>query len=158
MESEDNPGEIEVENGSRHGSPEPRLGAGASMFKNCEGAMIVRVWKGMTAREDGPFYASYIERAGIAGYRRTPGNVSAVLFSRTVGNHTEFLLVSMWSCMEAVERYAGETPEWAVFYPEDMKYLITYDATVRHYETVASDGNLFGPGSPGSGRDQSPSR
>jgi heme-degrading monooxygenase HmoA len=50
--------------------------------------------------------------------------------------HAEFLLLTLWESMEAVQRFAGSTPERAVFYPEDDDFLVERDEHVDHYEVL----------------------
>lgn len=49
------------------------------------------------------------------------------------------VMFSLWDSMDAVRRFAGDDPEIAVFYPEDDRYLVDRDLTVRHYEVDADD-------------------
>lgn len=102
--------------------------------------MIVRIWRGSTRFEDATRYAEYVRETGIAAYRKIPGHLGSQLLWRRAGDLAEFVLVSMWSGMEAIEHYAGSYPEWAVFYPEDRRYLVTYDACVTHYQQLYHDG------------------
>lgn len=95
--------------------------------------MIMRVWRGWTRREDTEAYAAYIKETGIAAYEATPGNQSAYLVSRPDGDSTEFLTISFWDSLEAIEEFAGPDAETAVFYPEDDRYLVDRETTVRHY-------------------------
>jgi hypothetical protein len=39
----------------------------------------------------------------------------------------------MWDSMEAIEAFAGEDPDVAVFYPEDDRFLVERDEFVSHY-------------------------
>ena len=73
-------------------------------------------------REDAAAYADYIGRTGMAEYRSTPGNQGAWMLRRDDGDRSEIV--------------AGEDIEQAVFYPEDDRFLIERDVTVRHYEVV----------------------
>jgi hypothetical protein len=74
--------------------------------------MIARIWRGAVRAQDATAYAAYVRETGIAGYQRTPGNRGA------------------W----ALWRLDGDQ---AVFYPEDDRYLIERDLTVRHYEVAS---------------------
>jgi heme-degrading monooxygenase HmoA len=96
--------------------------------------MIARIWRGATATRDADAYAAYIEETGISEYRSTPGNVSAMLLRRTLGETTEFITFSLWESLDAIRAFAGDDPERAVYYPEDERFLITRDETVTHYE------------------------
>ena len=95
--------------------------------------MIVRIWRGWTRPEHTDAYADYIVGTGIAAYKATPGNQGAYLISRPDGDRTEFLTVSFWGDRDAIATFAGDDIEQAVFYPEDDRYLIDRETTVRHF-------------------------
>ncbi|MFG6492835.1 hypothetical protein [Microbacterium sp. P03] len=96
---------------------------------------VVRMWSGTVRTRDRDVYAEYVERTGMAQYRRTPGNLDAWLLTRDVGDGTtEITTVSRWRSFEAVAAFAGEDVDTAVFYPEDDRFLLTRDERVRHYE------------------------
>jgi heme-degrading monooxygenase HmoA len=96
--------------------------------------MIMRIWRGWTRPEDAEDYAEYIVGTGLTEYLATPGNRAAYLVSRPDGDRTEFLTVSLWDSREAIVAFAGDDIDRAVFYPEDDRYLIAKENTVRHYE------------------------
>ena len=102
--------------------------------------MIARTWRGATRTADADRYARYVEDTGLRAFGETPGNLGALLLRRPVGSAgdatTEFLVVSFWDSMEAVERFAGPRPEQAVFYPEDERYLVRRDFSVDHFDVV----------------------
>jgi heme-degrading monooxygenase HmoA len=95
--------------------------------------MIARIWRGWTRPEDTDAYADYIVGTGIAAYKTTPGNRGAYLISRPDGDRTEFLTVSFWDDRDSIVAFAGDDIEQAVFYPEDDRYLIDRETTVRHF-------------------------
>lgn len=94
----------------------------------------MRLWRGWTRVEDREAYAEYIEQTGIAEYRKTPGNKGAHLVSRLDGDRVEFLTVSLWEDAESIKAFAGEDTATAVFYPEDDRFLVDREKTVRHFE------------------------
>jgi heme-degrading monooxygenase HmoA len=96
--------------------------------------VIARIWKGAVRRDDGDAYAEYMRRAGIAGYKDTPGNLGAWMLRRDVEDRCEFVMFSLWESMESIRTFAGDDPNKAVFYPEDDRFLIERDLTVSHYE------------------------
>lgn len=98
--------------------------------------MVVRTWRGRTRLEDADRYLTYLEETGIREYRATPGNRGVQVLRRDVGGEAEFLVVSLWESMEAVRKFAGPTPDDAVFYPEDEQYLTEFDRDVHHYELL----------------------
>ena len=95
--------------------------------------MIARIWRGWTRPEDTEAYATYIRATGIVEYEATPGNQGAYLISRPDGDRTEFLTVSFWDTYDAIAAFAGSDIEQAVFYPEDDRYLVDRETTVRHF-------------------------
>lgn len=100
--------------------------------------MIARIWRGAVRAEDAAAYAEYVERTGIDGYRRTPGNRGAWALWRIDGDRAEFITVSLWESRAAIEGFAGQNIEKAVFYPDDDRFLIERDLTVSHYEVAGT--------------------
>jgi heme-degrading monooxygenase HmoA len=96
--------------------------------------VIARTWRGWTRREDADAYVAYIEETGMREYRSTPGNRGAWIMRRDDGDRTEFVTLSFWDSLEAVEAFAGEDVERAVFYPEDDRFLVDREVTVRHWQ------------------------
>jgi heme-degrading monooxygenase HmoA len=99
--------------------------------------MIARVWRGVVRREDAGEYAHYINRTGMAEYRSTPGNQGAWMLRRDDGDRSEIITFSLWDSRDSIRAFAGEDIEQAVFYPEDDRFLIERDLSVRHYHVVA---------------------
>jgi heme-degrading monooxygenase HmoA len=100
--------------------------------------MIARIWRGAVRAQDAAAYAAYVQRTGIEGYRGTPGNRGAWLLWRTEGDRAEFVTVSFWESRRAIEAFAGEDIDVAVFYPDDDQFLIERDLTVTHYEVAGT--------------------
>lgn len=98
--------------------------------------MIARIWRGATSADDGEAYLAYLERTGLAEYRRTPGNRGVLALRRTVDQRAEFLLLSLWESEAAVRGFAGDDIGRAVFYPEDDRFLIQRDEYVDHFDVV----------------------
>jgi heme-degrading monooxygenase HmoA len=99
--------------------------------------MIARIWRGAVRREDADVYADYIANTGMAEYRSTPGNQGAWMLRRDDGDRSEIITFSLWDSRDSIRAFAGDDIDQAVFYPEDDRYLIERDRTVRHYEVVA---------------------
>jgi hypothetical protein len=99
--------------------------------------VVVRMWRGAVRSEDRDAYVDYIQRTGMREYRETPGNIDAWMLTRDLpGGLTEIVTVSRWQSLAAIEGFAGAEIERAVFYPEDDRYLVERDITVRHYDQV----------------------
>jgi heme-degrading monooxygenase HmoA len=98
--------------------------------------MIARIWRGAVRAADATAYASYIQQTGIEGYKATPGNRGAWMLWRVDGEQAEVITLSFWDSREAIQGFAGQDIEKAVFYPEDDRFLVDRDLTVHHYEVA----------------------
>ena len=98
--------------------------------------MIARSWRGAVRPEDAEAYADYIDRTGMQEYASTPGNSGAWMLQRPVGELVEFVTFSLWDSLDAIKAFAGDDYETAVFYPEDDRFLVERETTVKHYEVV----------------------
>jgi heme-degrading monooxygenase HmoA len=97
--------------------------------------MIVRMWRGWVGTDRAAEYVEYVNTTGIAGYRQTPGNLDAQLWTRDLGDgRTEVVTTSWWESLEAIHGFAGADIEQAVFYPQDEDFLVDQEKTVTHYE------------------------
>jgi len=99
--------------------------------------MIARMWRGAVRRDDADAYAEYIANTGMAAYRSTPGNRGAWMLRRDDGDRSEIVTFSLWDSLDSIGAFAGGDIDQAVFYPEDDRFLVERDRTVRHYEVVA---------------------
>jgi heme-degrading monooxygenase HmoA len=99
--------------------------------------MIARIWRGWVRSERAAEYIGIVERTGIAGYRRTPGNLGAQILTRDVGGgRTEMITLSWWTSLKDIEAFAGEDIETAKYYPEDDDFLLDRRSTVEHFEVA----------------------
>jgi heme-degrading monooxygenase HmoA len=99
--------------------------------------VIARMWRGRVRTEKAAEYIEIVERTGMAGYRRTPGNVGAQLLTRDLGDgRTELITLSWWSSIDDIKAFAGEDIDIAKYYPEDDEYLVDRDATVAHFQVA----------------------
>jgi heme-degrading monooxygenase HmoA len=101
--------------------------------------MIARIWRGAVQAEDARAYAAYVQRTGIGGYQRTPGNRGAWLLWRVEADRAEFFTLSFWESRAAIDAFAGQDIDKAVFYPDDEQFLIERDLTVQHYEVDGTE-------------------
>jgi heme-degrading monooxygenase HmoA len=101
--------------------------------------VIARMWRGWVRPDAAPAYTEYIERTGLADYRRTPGNRGAWMLQRRDGDRMEIVTLSFWDSYDAITGFAGADISRAKFYPEDDQYLVDRELTVTHYEIVSGD-------------------
>jgi heme-degrading monooxygenase HmoA len=100
--------------------------------------MIARTWHGAVLAERADAYLRYLERTGIPDSKGTPGNRGVYGLTRREGKVVHFLFVSLWESREAIRAFAGEDPEKARYYPEDLDFLLELEPTVTHYEVAAA--------------------
>lgn len=96
--------------------------------------MIARMWRGAVRPEDETAYVEYVETTGLREYRATAGNRGAYVLTRREGDLVEVVTFSFWDSLDAIRGFAGDDVERAVFYPDDDRYLVERDRTVRHFD------------------------
>lgn len=102
--------------------------------------MIARMWRGWVRSGRLNEYIDILERTGMSGYRRTPGNLGAQVLTRDAGNgRTELITLSWWSDVDSIRAFAGDDIEVAKYYPEDDEYLLDREQTVAHFEVAAPE-------------------
>jgi heme-degrading monooxygenase HmoA len=97
---------------------------------------LLREWRAEIRRATSATYVEYVRRTGIAEYRRTPGNLGAVVAVRDIDDtRSEIVTLSWWTSMDAIRAFAGEPPDRARYFPDDSQYLLTRPDYVRHYQS-----------------------
>lgn len=98
--------------------------------------MIARTWRGWTAAANADRYLAYLHETGLAAYSATPGNRGVYALRRIVGERAEFLLVTLWDDEAAIQAFAGDAIDRAVFYPKDDEFLIDRENHVDHFDVA----------------------
>ena len=96
--------------------------------------MIARMWSGRTRVADADVYLDYLKATGVEAQRSVEGNLGSLVLRRVEGETAEFWVISLWESMESIQRFAGERPEVAVYFPKDEEYLLELEPQVAHYE------------------------
>ena len=97
---------------------------------------ILREWRAEIRRATSTAYVEYVRATGIAEYRRTPGNLGAVVAVRDIDEtRSEIVTLSWWTSLDAIRAFAGEPPDRARYFPEDPRYLLTRPDYARHYQS-----------------------
>lgn len=99
--------------------------------------MIARMWRGVTREADAEEYGRYIVETGFAAYGATLGNRGAWLLRHDSDGRSEFVTFSLWESREAIVAFAGPEIDRASYYPEDERFLVEKEDTVKHFEIVA---------------------
>ena len=101
--------------------------------------MIVRIWRGRAATaENAEGYERHIAERVFPSVAALPGHRGAQLLRREVEGGVEFLAVTWWESIEAVQAFAGPEPDVAVVEPEARAVLADFDDFVRHFELAHS--------------------
>lgn len=98
--------------------------------------MISRQWRGLARHEKASAYQEHLQLETFPAIRRIEGFVDATILKRAVASGIEFLVVTRWKTMAAIERFAGSDVEAAVVPEAVQEMMLEYDARVRHYEVV----------------------
>lgn len=106
--------------------------------------MLSRTWHGAVPLENRAAFEAYEYETGVKDTLRIPGNRGAFLKVVEQGAYAHFFLCTLWDDRASVMRYAGDTPERAVDYPEDASFGLISDPIVLLQE-VASARSPFAP-------------
>jgi len=98
--------------------------------------MISRQWHGLSKPEHAEAYVEHLQTETFPAIRKIPGFVSASILRRRTREGVEFLIVTQWSSIEAIRKFAGAEVETAVVPPKVQDMMVEYDHVVRHYEVV----------------------
>jgi hypothetical protein len=99
--------------------------------------MIVRNWHGRVPTALADRYLALMREVALPDYKSTPGNLGAWCLTRREGAITHFEMLTFWTDLEAIKRFAGEEFERAKYYDFDAEFLIEKEPGVRHYEAVS---------------------
>ncbi len=98
--------------------------------------MISRHWKGTPKSGEADNYVNHLRKDTFPQLSRIDGFVRASILTRPVAQGTEFLVVTVWESMAAIDRFAGPTPDLAVVPEVVQAMMLEYDKTVTHYQVV----------------------
>lgn len=100
--------------------------------------MISRNWRGVARAEEADRYVRHLQSETFPQLERIAGFVSASILRRPTAQAVEFLVVTTWTSMDAIRRFAGEPVDAAVVPPAVQAMMVDYDTKVSHYEIVDS--------------------
>jgi hypothetical protein len=99
--------------------------------------MIVRNWHGRVPSDLADRYLALMREVALPDYKATPGNLGAWCLTRREDEIVHFEMLTFWTDLEAIKRFAGEDFERAKYYDFDAEFLIEQELHVRHYEAVS---------------------
>ena len=98
--------------------------------------MISRQWRGLARPDQANAYELHLRNDTFPALRGIEGFVDATILRRNMSNGVEFLVVTRWASMKAIEKFAGADVEAAVVPDAVKSMMLEYDRRVRHYEVV----------------------
>ena len=98
--------------------------------------VIGRRWHGRVPAEKLAEYRDYIERTGIPDYRKTPGNINAMIFTWAEGDIGHIETVALWDSYDSIKAFAGDDISKPRYFPLDKDYLLELEPVVQHFEAI----------------------
>ena len=96
--------------------------------------MIARIWHGWTRLENADTYENLLRDDMFPSMRRVEGFTGAHLLRRNASAEVEFVTITYFTSLDAVQRFAGADYETAVLHPKAHALLSRYDAKSANYE------------------------
>jgi heme-degrading monooxygenase HmoA len=95
--------------------------------------MIVRSWSARATSEGADAYQNHFTTSVLPQLDQLDGFRGAYLLRRDLDDGVELQVLTRWTSLAAVERFAGPDVEVAVVEPEARAVLTSYDSRVRHH-------------------------
>ena len=102
--------------------------------------MIIREWRGRAQAERAEAYPQHFRQHVLPELHRLSGFLGADLCRRPRGPQIEFLVLTRWRSMDAIQAFAGTDVGRAVVEPGAVAALTDFDAEVSHYEVIEPTG------------------
>ena len=119
-------------------TPSPNASASPELRKS---KLIARLWHGRTMASKADAYEAYLNASGVARMLATQGNRGVEVLRRTQGTTTDFIVISYWDSIAAIQKFAGKDYKKAVILDQDRQYLLEVEPNVVHYEVVRAAGH-----------------
>ena len=98
--------------------------------------MIVRAWRGYALPTRAQAYVEHFEKNVVPKLHSVSGFLGASLLRTDHGGEVEFLVLTRWASMAAIEAFAGDDVAKAVVEPQAIAALVSFEDTVRHYNVL----------------------
>jgi heme-degrading monooxygenase HmoA len=98
--------------------------------------MISRQWRGVARESEADRYVSHLRAETFPQLSAIRGFIDASILRRDTEEGVEFLIVTRWESIEAIQKFAGADVDRAVVPEKVQAMMVRYDQTVAHYEVV----------------------
>ena len=99
--------------------------------------MISRHWRGVAKPLHADDYVQHLRFETFPELSKIPGFISASILRRQIQRGVEFLIVTNWESIAAIEQFAGQDSEIAVVPEKVQNIMLDYDPRASHYEVLA---------------------
>ena len=106
------------------------------LYDASEVTMIARHWRGLAKPERADDYVDHLQTETFPLLSTMNGFVDATILRRVTHEGVEFLIVTQWESLQAIQQFAGRDSEQAVVPEPVQNMMLEYDHTVRHYEVL----------------------
>ena len=98
--------------------------------------MISRNWTGVVKPERANDYIAHLRQDTFKKLSTIKGFINGSIMQREVTDGVEFLVVTEWENIEAIQQFAGGNADIAVVPQVAQEMMVRYDPVVRHYTEV----------------------
>jgi heme-degrading monooxygenase HmoA len=98
--------------------------------------MIGRIWRGWTTRENGKAYEEVFRTNVLPEINAAEGCRGAYLLRKDINDEVEFVALTLFESLEAVQRFAGENYQLAVISLAASEVLSRFEECATHYEVI----------------------
>ncbi|TYB51338.1 hypothetical protein FXF51_53715 [Nonomuraea sp. PA05] len=100
--------------------------------------MIARIWHATATPAGADAYQRHFTTAVLPGLRRTGGHRGAYVLRRTMDDHVELQVITLWESLDSIRAFAGDGVVTAVVEPDARAVLLSYDTTVTHHDVLTA--------------------
>jgi quinol monooxygenase YgiN len=95
--------------------------------------MISRHWRALARSERADEYLAHLRSETFPGIRKLPGCLGATIHRREQAAGVEFIVITHWASLAAIQSFSGADAEAAVVPQKVRDMMIEYDLRARHY-------------------------
>jgi len=100
--------------------------------------MIARHWRGWTKNESAEAYEQLLQSKVFPALQEIEGYCGGYVLRHDGPEECEFVVINLFSSMDAIRRFAGEDYAIPVFEPEALQLLSRVEPVAMHYEVRIS--------------------
>jgi heme-degrading monooxygenase HmoA len=97
---------------------------------------FARIWTCRAEPAKADAYQRVFRDKVLPALDQMPGFLGAMLMRRSAGGEIEYTVITRWTSLDAIRKFAGADIEQAVVEPEAAAALTSYDKIVKHCEIL----------------------